>query len=127
MLRGLREVEQECSKLNLPFHLLVCPENQDASSVLPKFMRDRRIGCLVTDYSPLRTPKAWVEKVKEKAIKELGEDRFCFYQVDAHNVVPVWEASDKQEYAARTIRTKINKKLDNYLTQVNETTVGEKL
>ena len=36
--------------------------------------------------------------------------------MDAHNVVPVWEASPKQEYAARTIRRKITDKLDEYLT-----------
>jgi len=38
-------------------------------------------------------------------------------QVDAHNIVPVWEASDKQEYAARTIRSKLNKKLSDYLVE----------
>jgi hypothetical protein len=27
-----------------------------------------------------------------------------FHEVDAHNVVPVWSASDKREYGARTIR-----------------------
>lgn len=30
-------------------------------------------------------------------------------QVDAHNVVPVWFASDKLEYAAYTIRSKLNR------------------
>jgi hypothetical protein len=29
-------------------------------------------------------------------------------QVDAHNVVPCWQASPKLEYAARTMRPKIN-------------------
>ena len=38
-------------------------------------------------------------------------------QVDAHNVVPCWFASDKLEYAARTIRNKINSKLDDFLTE----------
>jgi len=38
-------------------------------------------------------------------------------QVDAHNIVPVWEASDKQEYAARTIRSKLHKKLPEYLVE----------
>lgn len=37
--------------------------------------------------------------------------------VDAHNIVPVWAASDKQEYAARTIRNKIVSKLSDYLTE----------
>lgn len=38
-------------------------------------------------------------------------------QVDAHNVVPCWKASDKQEYSARTIRGKINSKLSTYLVE----------
>ncbi len=38
-------------------------------------------------------------------------------QVDAHNIVPVWVTSDKQEYAARTIRNKVNGNLTTYLTE----------
>ena len=38
-------------------------------------------------------------------------------QVDAHNIVPCWVASDKQEYAARTIRGKITSKLPTYLVE----------
>ena len=33
------------------------------------------------------------------------------FEVDAHNVVPCWLASDKKEYGARTIRKKVNSKL----------------
>ena len=46
-----------------------------------------------------------------------AEKTWITLQVDAHNIVPVWEASDKQEYAARTIRNKIMGKLNTYLTQ----------
>ena len=38
-----------------------------------------------------------------------------FHEVDAHNVVPCWLASDKREYGARTIRSKIHKKLPEFL------------
>lgn len=38
-------------------------------------------------------------------------------QVDAHNIVPCWVASPKLEYAARTIRGKINKQLPEFLTE----------
>ena len=40
------------------------------------------------------------------------------YEVDAHNVVPVWVASDKQEVGARTIRKKINDKLPTWLVDI---------
>ncbi len=38
-----------------------------------------------------------------------------FHEVDAHNVVPCWEASDKREYGARTIRPKIHRQLPEFL------------
>ena len=37
--------------------------------------------------------------------------------MDAHNIVPCWVASDKLEYAARTIRPKITKQLTEFLTE----------
>ena len=42
---------------------------------------------------------------------------YSVFQVDAHNIVPCWEASEKLEYAARTIRPKITKKLTDFLTE----------
>ena len=36
--------------------------------------------------------------------------------VDAHNVIPAWAVSNKQEWAARTIRSKIHSLLPRYLT-----------
>jgi len=36
-------------------------------------------------------------------------------QVDAHNIVPCWVASNKLEYSARTIRSKIQSLLPTYL------------
>jgi deoxyribodipyrimidine photo-lyase len=40
----------------------------------------------------------------------------AFHMVDAHNIIPVWEVSEKVEFAARTIRPKIYKKIAEYLT-----------
>ena len=47
------------------------------------------------------------------------------HQVDAHNVVPVWEASGKKETAARTIRKKIHTKLPTYLTVQTDSPCGK--
>jgi deoxyribodipyrimidine photo-lyase len=60
--------------------------------------------------SPLRIHRQWVDAVAR-------ELRAAFFQVDAHNIVPVWEASDKQEHAAYTIRPKINRRLNEFLTE----------
>lgn len=42
-------------------------------------------------------------------------DLVTVHEVDAHNVVPAWVASEKLEYSAKTIRSKINKLLPEYL------------
>jgi deoxyribodipyrimidine photo-lyase len=108
MLDGLDEVAQDCKKLNISFHLLRGIHSEE----IPKFVKTHQIGALICDFSPLRIHRGWVDSVK----KELPKD-VPLVQVDAHNVVPIWIASDKQEYAARTIRNKINNKLSEYLTE----------
>ncbi|KAM9279615.1 deoxyribodipyrimidine photo-lyase-like [Morus bassanus] len=108
MLRGLQEVAKECAELNIPFHLLL----GYAKDVLPTFVVEHGVGGLVTDFCPLRLPRQWVEDVRE----QLPED-VPFAQVDAHNIVPCWVASPKQEYSARTIRGKIHAQLPEFLTE----------
>ncbi|EDW08131.2 deoxyribodipyrimidine photo-lyase [Drosophila mojavensis] len=108
MLGGLQEVEQQCRELNVSFHLLLGP----AVERLPQFVKDEKIGAVICDFAPLRLPRQWVEDV----VKALPA-HVPLTQVDAHNVVPLWVTSDKQEYAARTIRNKINSKLSEYLTE----------
>ncbi|XP_062136050.1 deoxyribodipyrimidine photo-lyase-like [Drosophila sulfurigaster albostrigata] len=108
MLGGLQEVEQECRKLNIAFHLLLGP----AVERLPEFVTAQDIGAVVCDFAPLRLPRQWVTDVTKALPKNVP-----LLQVDAHNVVPVWVTSEKQEYAARTIRSKINSKLPEFLTE----------
>ncbi|XP_060729729.1 CPD photolyase [Tachysurus vachellii] len=108
MLRGLQEVAKECTSLDIQFHLL----SGEPELMLPGFVKRWDVGGVVTDFNPLRLPLQWTERVK----KELPSD-VPFIQVDAHNVVPCWEASNKLEYAARTIRGKITKLLPEFLTE----------
>ncbi|XP_051556828.1 CPD photolyase [Myxocyprinus asiaticus] len=108
MLKGLREVAKECKGLDIQFHLL----SGEPGHKLPAFVENWKFGAVVTDFNPLRIPLEWIESVK----KELPSD-ITFIQVDAHNVVPCWEASGKLEYGARTIRGKINKLLPEFLTE----------
>ena len=62
------------------------------------------------DFSPLREVRGWKEEICKRV-----SDSVSIHEVDAHNVVPVWVASDKLEYSARTIRSKINNLLPKYL------------
>ena len=102
-LGGLEEVCRDCAKLGIEFHFL-----QDADQPMYKkildFMEKSKVGCIVADFSPLKPHRQQIERLKEGMEKLNGP---CLYQVDAHNIVPVWVTSDKQEYAARTIRKKV--------------------
>ena len=119
MIEGLKEVEQGLHEKSIPFHLLSGkPEEQ-----IPRFVEDIEASALVADFDPLRIKMKWKEDVLKKT-------RIPFYEVDAHNIVPCWIASQKQEFAARTIRGKIKKLLPQFLTsfpQLKTQKNGEKL
>lgn len=109
MLEGLKQVEYDLFKKNIPFELLIC---KDVSKDLLKYIKDNTT-ILLTDFDPLKIKKEW----KKQILKDIN---CSFYEVDSHNIVPVWIASEKQEYAAYTLRPKINKLLPLYLDDFPE-------
>lgn len=107
MLKGLKELKEKLFNINIPFYLL----NGSPIENIPNFIKRYKASVLITDFNPLRIKKNW-----DNSISKLID--IPFYQVDAHNIVPCWIASSKQEYNARTFRMKINRILpeffDNY-------------
>ena len=104
MLKGLQEVEKRLAELNIPFVLLIgSPEQQ-----LPTFLAKHQTGGLVTDFDPLRIKQQWKKEVA-------AHIKSPIYQVDGRNIVPCWEASNKKEYAAYTLRPKIHRALPEFL------------
>ena len=104
MLKGLEELESEANKFNIPFFLLSGKPEEE----IPKFIKEKNISNLVSDFDPLRIKRIW----KRDTAKKID---IPFYEVDAHNIVPCLQASGKLEFAAYTIRPKINKKLPEFL------------
>jgi deoxyribodipyrimidine photo-lyase len=106
MIKGLQEVEKELSKKGILFFLLAgSPENE-----ITRFIMKYRVSALITDFNPLRIKKEWEDSIAEKI-------DIPFYQVDAHNIVPCWIASPKQEYNAYTFRPKINRLLSEFFVE----------
>jgi hypothetical protein len=64
----------------------------DPTVTLPGLVRRTSASLLITDYSPLRLGKAWRAGVAAGLPAGVP-----MHEVDAHNVVPVWVASDKRE------------------------------
>ncbi len=106
MLKGLQEVESELHKYNIPFILTY----GDAGIEIPKFVESINASLLVADFNPLKISRRWKKSVVDKI-------DIPFHEVDAHNIVPFHQVSEKQEFAAYTIRPKIHKLLPKFLDE----------
>ena len=102
---GLIECEKALNEKDIPFYLF----NKDDGIVeINSFIKDTNACAVVTDFNPLKISNSWLNRVQEK-------NSLPFFQVDAHNIVPCWFTSNKKEFAARTIRPKINKLLKDFI------------
>jgi deoxyribodipyrimidine photo-lyase len=109
MLTGLQEVESELIKLHIPFTLLTGnPEDE-----IPEFASRITAGTVVTDFNPLRIAMRWRSQVASRLTVPLIE-------VDAHNILPARLITDKPEYAAFTLRKKIEANLPQWLQPIPE-------
>ena len=106
MLKGLREIDSELAKYNIPFFLLAGkPDVQ-----IPEFLKQNKGSVLVSDFDSLKIKRIWKRDVARKIA-------IPFYEVDAHNIAPCLFVSDKLEFAAYTIRPKIHKALIEFLDE----------
>jgi deoxyribodipyrimidine photo-lyase len=106
MLNGLDHLRAELKNFNIPLYILSGIPGKE----IPRFLKEADAGILVTDFDPLRIKREWKQSVADKM-------NIQFYEVDAHNIIPCWITSRKQEFAAYTIRPKINKLLYLYLEE----------
>ena len=104
LLKGLVDTIKELEKYNIPFHI----RRGDAISAIKKYISKANTGYLITDFSPLRV-------YKNRVAKLVSEINIPFEIVDAHNIVPTWTVSEKQEFAAHTLRRKIHLLLDEFM------------
>lgn len=104
MLQGLGEVEKNLNMLSIPFMALI----GDPKQTLGGMIHHTNPAAIYFDFNPLRGPRALQKSIADQA-------QCAVYVVDTHNVIPAWELSNKQEYAARTIRPKVLAKIADYL------------
>jgi len=107
MLTGLQELEKAAISKSIPFTVL----KGDPVQNIPKYLKNIKAGALFSDFDPLRIKRQW----KNDLVKELT---IPVFEVDAHNIIPCWITSDKKEYAAYTIRPKIQRNLAEFLTDI---------
>jgi len=102
LVEGLRDVEQELEKLGIRLAVLKAQPDETALRLAAE------AALLVTDRGYLVHQRRWRESVARRAPCPVR-------QVEGDLVLPVEEVSDKSEWAAATIRRKINRIRDQFL------------
>ena len=110
MLEGLLETASELQAVDIPF---IVRRGDPAWGVLA-VAQAVQAGLVVADFSPLRLPRQWRRDLAAAA-DQVG---LSVWETDAHNIIPCWLATDKLEYAARTIRPKIQRQLPAWLSDI---------
>ena len=107
MIGGLDYLSSRLRELNLGFVAF----DRAPEEVLPPLLTRVDAHALVTDFEPLHP--------KQRCLDRLGDESVVpIFEVDAHNIIPAWTVTDKKEYAAYTIRPKINRLRDDFLTDI---------
>jgi deoxyribodipyrimidine photo-lyase len=110
MLEGLKDAQESLEERGIK--MVVRKGSPDEVAV----EAGRDASLIVTDRGYMRPQKKW----REKVAKEAG----CLVtQVESDVVVPVELASGKQEHAARTLRPRIGKYLEDFLVALTPTKV----
>jgi deoxyribodipyrimidine photo-lyase len=105
MLDGLKEVEQRLHEHKVPFEVRL---EKPVTS-----LEQSRPAAVFFDFSPLRGPRA----LRQAAA---GSLTMPVFEVDTHNIVPARVVSERQEWAARTLRPKIQRALPTWLQEPSQ-------
>lgn len=104
LVGGLKSVEIKLNALNIPMSVVT-------AEGIGSYCKNKGAMILVTDFHPLREFVNRTNSVVADSCTPVA------IQIDAHNVVPCWTASDKKEVGARTLRTKINRQLADFMVE----------
>jgi len=109
LLKGLEASAPTLQQANIPLIL----RSGDPATEMNRLCKQLSPSLVVTDFDPLRIKRQWLQAL-------LKGQTAPIHEVDSRNIVPVWIASPKREYMARTIRPKIHKLLPEFLTPFPE-------
>jgi deoxyribodipyrimidine photo-lyase len=109
MMTGLHEVATDLQKLGIAFVMT----SGNARDSLPKLFKNIQPAHIYFDFNPMHGVR-----VMQKALADSVE--ISCTVVDTHNIIPAHVVSDKQEFAAHTIRRKVHKNLARFLVEPDE-------
>lgn len=107
MLEGLQQIESDLKRRDIKF---IIRKTSPEIGVL-ELAKDAVL--VIVDRGYLNIEKKWRRYLA-------GKLDCSFFQVESNVVIPVEKTSDKEEFAAYTIRSKINEKLTEYLVPLGK-------
>ncbi|HEU4493279.1 MAG TPA: deoxyribodipyrimidine photo-lyase [Rubrobacteraceae bacterium] len=110
MLEGLRDARESLTRRGIKFVVQKGAPSEVALRL------GQNASMIVSDGAYLRPELSWRQRVAEEAGRRV-------VRVESNVVVPVELASDRRETAARTLRPKIRRHLDEYLVELLPTEV----
>jgi deoxyribodipyrimidine photo-lyase len=102
LAQGIPHIAEHARKRSIGFVLRAYPDHR-----LTKFCEEVKASIVIGDENPLREPGHW----REVAATKLGVP---LWTVDADVIVPS-KLLEKEQYAARTIRPRLQKRLEEFL------------
>ncbi len=105
MMEGLKETVRELENRGIGWAIA----DDSPERAIDQLLTDAEV--LIMDKGYMKVQRSWREEVLRKA-SEAGVRGI--YEVESDLIIPIELASDKEEYAARTIRPKIMKRLEEY-------------
>jgi deoxyribodipyrimidine photo-lyase len=87
------------------------------STLHSQIVQELKPQVVICDFTPMRHIRQWMEC---QTLPLLESSNIPLWQVDTHNVVPVWHASDKRQVGARTLRPRIHKVVSTFLQKFPE-------
>ena len=109
LLKGLTNVQHLLAEKGIQFLLLTGNPIQEIARII----EENDVSILVSDFDPLQVKQQW--KVKLNELIDITH-----FEVDAHNLVPCWIASNKQEFGAYTFRPKVKKLIPTFFEEFPE-------
>ena len=113
MLEGLKELELEFKKLGITFVMAI--EDPDALAI----KLSKKAYTVICDAGYTKIQRLWRKNVAMNSHSPV-------IQVETDVIIPIEEASQKEEYSAATIRSKINSAMTKYFAPLKKRAIKNK-
>ena len=109
MLKGLQETAEMAYSRGINLKVVV----GDVVDEVLNFCKQKQVAAVYTDFVALKLPRKWRNQLAKKL-------DCAFFEIENNSIIPTYILSEKQEFAAYTIRPKVKRLFHGYLDDLDE-------